>query len=243
MRAKERQSWFAKNVGKGGQRPSVDPFNKAKKGSERRPDTPEYFNQGIEEYHRYAANKDLTKEDEDKKQQSSESQSKNSRESAKARQQAIAKRTQSIIGRAVASVVGAVVIVTGYNEIQAHEAAKAAPVVTSVEWVWGEDYASATAGLLDEKGAIIKQMPATVTSEEVAATCTAAGTLTYTATYTGDDGKQYTDVKTVTLAAIGHEYEQIGEKVDGDTITTTFECTHCHEQTTVTISITEEDGD
>ena len=267
MNNNEFEAWLShnvKNIGKGGSRPHIDPFNKAKKGSERNVRAEEYPMKDVDEFHHYPERYSQKKTDDDdnndydsssqsRSNAQSQSQSQYGRQTSHSRSKAskasnsagrvVQSVAKNVISKVVLVVVGAVVIVTGYNEIQAHEAAKAAPVVTTIEWVWGEDYATATAGLLDAKGALIKEVPATVTSTEVAATCSVAGTLTYTATYLDDDGKEHTDVKTVTLAAIGHDYEQIDQVVNGDTVTTTFECAHCHEQTTVTISITEEDGD
>ena len=51
MKSKEFEAWFSRNVGKGGKRPSYDPFNKSFKGSERNPAAEEYASKNVEEYH------------------------------------------------------------------------------------------------------------------------------------------------------------------------------------------------
>lgn len=266
MNNNEFEAWLSqnvKNIGKGGSRPHIDPFNKAKKGSERNVRAEEYPMKDVDEFHHYPERYSRKKtDDDDNNDYDSSSQSRSNAQSQSQSQygrqtsysQSKASKASNSAGRVVQSVaknviskvalvvVGSVAVVTGYNEIQAHEAAKAAPVVTSVEWQWKDDYSSAFAELLDAKGALVKEVTATVTYSEVAPTCTAAGTITYTATYIGDDGKERSDVKTVTLDAVGHDFIKTGETTSGDTVTTTFECTHCHEQTTVTVSVTEEDG-
>lgn len=242
MRAKERQAWLSRNVGKGGQRPSVDPFNKAKKGGERYPTAEEYASKNVEEYHDYSENKDLTKEDERKKDDSQRSDRSDKSRGSGTRQAGVS-RARSIIGRVVGCVVGAVVVVTGYQAIQEHEAAKAAPAVF-VEWQWGDDFSSVTAEVKDDKGKLVKEVAGAqviVTVTEIEATCTEAGLKTYTATFTDEDGKEYSDTKTEPIEPTGHDLSEVGVETSGNQVTTTFECTHCHEQFTTTISVEEEE--
>ena len=262
MNLNEFEAWLSrnvKNVGKGGAIPPIDPFNRAKIGSERNERPEEFPMKDVEEYPRYNEWYTPYSEDDeddqrqndssDSRSQSFESQSRStsySRSKAQKASKNAGKATKNVaknlVSKVVLVVVGSIIVVSGYNAVQAHEAAKAAPPpVASVEWKWDEDYSSVTAELLDAQGATIEKVPATVVSEEVAATCSAEGKITYTATYTGDDGKEYTDVKTVTRAAVGHAFEKVGEEEDGDTVTTTFECTHCHERFTVITSVEEED--
>ena len=66
MKSKEFEAWFSRNVGKGGKRPSYDPFNKSFKGSERNPAAEEYASKNVEEYHRYPELKDTRTENDDR---------------------------------------------------------------------------------------------------------------------------------------------------------------------------------
>lgn len=260
MNYNEFEAWLSrnvKNIGKGGSIPSIDPFNKAKIGSERNERPEEYPMNDVEEYHHYNERyKPLGEEDDDKNQNdSSDSQSQSfegqarstsysrskASKASKNKGNAVKNIAKNIVSKVVLVVVGAIVVVSGYNAVRAHEAEKAAPVVASIEWQWNEDYSSVNAELLDSKGSLIKKAPATITKEEVAAACSVEGTITYTATYKGDDGKEYTDTKIVTNAAIGHAFEKVSEEDNGDTVTITFECTHCHEQFVITTNIEEND--
>ena len=265
MNNNEFEAWLSqnvKNIGKGGSRPHIDPFNKAKKGSERNVRAEEYPMMDVDEFHHYPERYSQKKtDDDDNNDYDSSSQSRSNAQSQSQSQygrqtshsQSKASKASNSAGRVVQSVaknviskvalvvVGSVIVVTGYNEIQAHEAAKAAPVVTTIEWVWSDDYTTASAGLMSDKGVLIKEVPATVTTTETTPTCTSAGTVTYTATYVDDDGKEHSDVRTETKEAFGHAFEKVGEVVDGNKVTTTFECTHCHEKFTITTTVEEDD--
>ena len=116
-------------------------------------------------------------------------------------------------------------------------------------WTWSDDNKTVTATFVcnnDESHTMTVE--ATVTEETTEPTCTEDGTITYTATVTGPDGKEYTDTNADTLPAKGHVW---GEPVwtwsdDHKTATATFTCTECGETVTVTDSAiltdTTEDG-
>ncbi|MDY4923075.1 MAG: hypothetical protein SO117_08645, partial [Frisingicoccus sp.] len=73
-------------------------------------------------------------------------------------------------------------------------------------WTWTEDYSGATAAFTCKNDAgHTETKTATVTSESTDATCTKAGTVTYTATVELE-GKEYTDTQTVEGQALGHDY-------------------------------------
>ena len=81
----------------------------------------------------------------------------------------------------------------------------AAPV-----WNWSDDKETATATFTCERNnEHTKDVKAEVTKEDtVKATCEEEGTVTYTATVTGPDGKTYTDQKTENVPATGHDWNE-----------------------------------
>ena len=97
---------------------------------------------------------------------------------------------------------------------------------------WSEDNKTCKAVFKCEKGDDTKELDCTVTSKTDDATCTKEGAVTYTATVTGPDGKEYTTEKTVkTTDALGHEYGEptFGEWTEKDgkwTCEATFTCKH-----------------
>ena len=74
MRAKERESWTASNIGKGGAKSSYSQFNKEFKGKERNPSAREFASMDVEEYHHYSATVD-TRDTEKRKKDETSSQS------------------------------------------------------------------------------------------------------------------------------------------------------------------------
>ncbi len=104
------------------------------------------------------------------------------------------------------------------------------------EWTWSEDYTKATAKFVcNNNEEHVKEIEAVVTTETTDATCEEDGKTVYTATVELD-GETYTDTKTVTLPAMGHDW---GEPVwtwsdDHKTATATFTCKNCGEVKTVT---------
>ena len=60
MKVKGFGAWPSHNVGKGGQQNSFDEYNRKLKGGERFPRAEEYASRGIEEYHHYQEQLDLT---------------------------------------------------------------------------------------------------------------------------------------------------------------------------------------
>ena len=246
MNVKEFEAWPSRNVGKGGKRPKTDPFNKAMKGSERNPSAPEYASMDVPEYHRYAENVDLRKEDDDDQQNenSQSSQQQNQNRNSSSRSPASAARAaqsvaRNLIPKVVLVVAGSIVVVQGYRTIKAHEA-QANPVVASTTWTWGGDYTSATYGEYDKDGKLIREIPATITSTEVAATCTKGGQITYTATVQDGD-KAYTDTKTEALEALGHDFDDgTMTTIDGKE-SIVYECSRCGEEFVITVSTGEDD--
>jgi len=98
------------------------------------------------------------------------------------------------------------------------------------EWTWASDYSAATATFRcnedPEKDLIID---ADITVEEVPATCTEDGEITYTAEVTYNDNT-FTDIKSDLIPA-GHSYAEPVWEWEGDydrgfTVTVTFRCIH-----------------
>ncbi len=99
-------------------------------------------------------------------------------------------------------------------------------------WEWADDYSTATFKYACSNEACeVKSVEATVTeSNVVEGSCTASGSVTYTAKVIFE-GKEYTDTKTTSGAPASHTY---GEPVwewsdDFKTAKATFECSKCDE--------------
>lgn len=221
MKVKERESWVCTNVGKGGKRPSQDPFNKAHKGYERNPKAKEYYSQGLEGYHHYSERAEYKyDESESKKEQKKQDRSSSS------------KVIKNVVGRVVAAVAGAVIVVSTYT---------AMTEVKSQNCIWSSDMTTATIELVNEDGSVLRELPATVNVTQEDPTCNQTGTKTYTATAEDEDEKIYTDVKQETISALGHETEIVSQTIKDGKLIIVYECSRCHEQYTVTIDINEND--
>lgn len=241
MRAKGFEEWLSRNVGKGGERPSYDPFNKAKKGSERYPEAEEYANKGVQEFHRYSERREENVDDDDRKQNES-SQSDSARKSKNSKStRSPSQLVRNMVARVVTVAVGAVITVTGYQTIQANEAKNTpAPIVAQTSWTWSEDFKTVSAKFLDGNGNLIKEVPATVSELQTEATCNTDGSITYTAVVE-EDGKTFSDTKSTVLKATGHDWDD-GRLIvldNGETVMI-FECGNCHEEFTVSIGLDEE---
>ena len=79
------------------------------------------------------------------------------------------------------------------------------PVYGKPEWIWAEDYGGASVKLTRSDG-FETTLEAAVKSVTTEPTCTEAGETVYTATVKFE-GKTFTDEKSVTLSAHGHNYE------------------------------------
>jgi hypothetical protein len=197
-------------------------------------------------YRHYPERYDITA-DQEKKRQGSDSQStqeKSRRQqarSARMGQNAVRGVMQSIVGPTVAAVVGAVVLVSGYQAIEAEKAAELTAAETRVPvvaWKWSEDdegNKSAAITFTYEDGTVVKQLTATTisVSSELAPTCAQDGFVVYAATVTDGD-TVYTDEHRDTLPATGkHEFDDGTVSVDEHGQSTiVFECKHCHKKVT-----------
>lgn len=236
MDKNEFNAWLSKNVGKGGQRSSLDGFNKHMKGHERNPRAPEYPCMDVEEYHHYKERYDFRKEDDDKKKQNDFQQDQNDKSQNSQASQGAGRVAQSvarnIIPKVALTVVGSVVIVVGYNEIKAKETQAAA--VSSV-WVWSDDNSTATLQFLNKDGKVVKEVPSAITIGGTDATCTKEGEKTYSAS-AQNEGKTYNDVHTVTLPALGHAFDEGTKTFIEGLPSIIYNCTRCGEIFIVTVS-------
>ena len=249
MNTNEFEAWLSrniKNVGKGGKRPSIDPFNKAMKGGERNTRAAEYPCKDVEEYHHYSERFSQKKEDDDKQNDNTQSNSEQSRQNSGSSRGRV---TRNLISRVAAVAIGAVVVVSGYQTMQANAAKnETSPAVAEISYNWSEIAKSGTGTgtetgvvkLLDENGRVFKEVPATVTVEKADATCNQEGRITYTTTVEYN-GETITDTRYETIPALKHEFDEGKEVVldDGKTAVV-FECTHCHEQYIISTTIDEE---
>jgi len=74
-------------------------------------------------------------------------------------------------------------------------------------WKWNDDFTASATFTCGNDASHVETVNATVTNEvTTAATCETDGVRTYTAKVTFED-KEYTDTKTETLPALGHDYK------------------------------------
>ncbi|MBQ3356305.1 MAG: S-layer homology domain-containing protein [Oscillospiraceae bacterium] len=104
--------------------------------------------------------------------------------------------------------------------IQPHGHSYGAPV-----WTWADDYTTAKATFTcTVDPAHVEEVEAKITSERTDPTCEGAGKIVYTAKVTFE-GKEFKDVKAVTLDPIGHAYSLTGWTWTGYAkATATFTC-------------------
>ncbi|MBO4818953.1 MAG: dockerin type I repeat-containing protein [Firmicutes bacterium] len=116
-------------------------------------------------------------------------------------------------------------------------------------WTWADDFSSAEATFIEETAAYEKTAVATVTSETVDPTCEETGQTVYTASV-AFSGTIYTDTKTVTIEALGHDWSDIkySWSLDNSKCTALKACSrdHAHdikETVDTTSEITQEPSD
>ena len=97
-------------------------------------------------------------------------------------------------------------LVTGDEDPCANGHAYGEPV-----WKWNDDFTASATFTCANDTSHVEKVDATVTSEVTEGSCEVGGTRTYTAKVTFE-GKEYTDTKTETLPATGHDTELVGAK-------------------------------
>ena len=258
MNAKEFEAWLARNVSRGGRPNSVDEYNRAFK--KERPDSAEeYASRNVKEYHYYSETKGLNSEqDED-----SNNNSNSSRNKQRSKQRSNSQLTRNLVSRFIGIAMGAMIVANSYQAMggelpfelpftffpASEETAQPddggegsddhGTELLIANWVWSEDHMSATLKLTDDKGALVKELPAEVNVERTEPGCSTEGSVVYTASV-ADGGDSYSDSYTEMLPAQGHIFDGGTTSVFEDgKIVVIFECTHCHEQFTITSSVTE----
>ena len=218
---------------------------------------PAEYTPSVEEYSHYPAMKDIVAEQEKKKKELQQGDA--SKQSDKIKKQSrttqnvgrnVGNIVKNIVGKVVSIVGGGAIIVSGYQAISAENAKNnetLTPIVQVVEKVeadwetWNKSDFTIMVKLKDAEGNVVKEIPANITLTEVAATCTQAGSKTYTAT-AQDDGKEYSDSYTDTVAPIEHRFDDGKAETDenGNSVIV-FECSQCHEKIEITASAEEND--
>ena len=250
MKAQEYGAWPTWNVTIGGQKKSIDPYNRHLK-HERFPHAEEYACMNVEEYHHYSEYNDSYIKDKEKRRM--DDKSKNSHFSR-----------MRIMQQVICLIVGSTIIVSTYQAMMNRQAeaqpqptppaavqevednptpAVPAPIakVASVEWVWDDENKTAMARLFDSDGNLIEEVPAKMSTTTVDPTCNKEGTTTYTASVERD-GKSFEDEKTEAIQPLGHSFDKGKETVlDNGQSAMEFECERCHEHFTVATSSTEND--
>ena len=258
MKVKGFGAWPSRNVSTGGKRPLSDPFNKSFKGDPfnkeyKKESSPlaEYSSFGLDEYHHYPAQQDLTAEQDDQQKNADQK-----RKDQKAKNAKNAKmRRMRMMQQVVCLAAGSVMIVSSYQASLAQRNAQPTddptpavvdpatpdePAVTyTALWEWNSDHTAVTCVLSNLAGEIVGEVPAEITTSEVPAGCTTDGKLTYTAT-AQYDGQSFTDSHDEILPALGHSFDEGTEVLtdDGEPAID-FECTRCHEHFVIVNSITE----
>ena len=246
MKANEYKAWYRRNDPESARR-GLDEFNRPFGERYERP--PEY-SFGSEVYPQYPEMVDISEkqeafqkgEEEKKKDSHSSDQSQKQERMKKMRGNSAARSVVSAVAAPTAGiVVGAVILVSGYQAIENQAIPELPPIVTTIECDWGEAFDSATITLTDENGTFIAELPATVNTEVTEATCTQAGSRTYTASAVYE-GETYSEEHIETIEPAGHVFGE-GKVVQGENGSPVmeYECDRCHEKVTVEISVTEED--
>ena len=155
--ANEYKAWYRRNNPQNA-RQDLGAFNRPFKERYERP--PAYPQRG-EEYGRFSERYDLSKDQEektnntDKKQEEEKAKEQIKRRANSARgQTAVKSVVQTVVGNTVAVVVGAVVVVGGYQAIEAEKAREEVVpiVIESEQWNWSDDYQTASVSLYDING-------------------------------------------------------------------------------------------
>ncbi len=96
-------------------------------------------------------------------------------------------------------------------------------------YAWSEDYSACIATRICKRDkSHVETAEAKVETDTVDATCTEDGSITYTATFTTEDGWAKTQTETVKLEATGHSYESaVTEPTCTEQGYTTYTCSEC----------------
>ena len=245
MKANEYKAWYRRNDPQNA-RKGWGAYNRPYKERYERP--PEYA-VGSDAYKHYPAMVDiaekqeayLKEEDDSKKAQSEKAEEAKKQRAKRTRANQATRGVAQAIAAPVAGVVaGAVILVGGFQAIENASSSEPLPIIQTVECDWGEDYMSATITLTDENGTFVAELPATITVSEESASCTEAGTKTYTATAVYGE-KDYSKVHSEEIAPTGHTFGEGHVVVDGGQTMMVYDCDNCDESVSIAITIEEND--
>lgn len=240
------------NNGYSGQQRSGDEYNRSYK-QVRYTRAEEYATRDVKEYHNYPDQKDLTKEDNEKKKDRSKrnNQSDKAKNTTKGSVQAIQQVAVALVGSAVIAVSYQTAVAkraekqvddtstSVSSETTQPDAGEEIPAYTAT-WEWSADNKEAVLILTDVSGKEVARVQATITTQEEEAGCKTAGKRTYTATAEAE-GETYTDSREEELPALGHAFDSGTETVleNGETAVD-FGCTRCGEHFVIQNSLDEE---
>ena len=271
MRAKEFGSWESKDTSKGGFHSYGDGFNREMKGQpyqkykEYAESGLEEYHKYPETKDLAAEEEEKKKNEDNSSNRKKDSKSRNSKV-----QNSTSKMVRNLVGRFVAITAGSVILVNTNpvlaerfpflkvdlvsEEQQSGEhgqdtpggdtpggSGDTEPVKFSENWTWSENKETATLELLDGDGKVVAEIAAAVSVSEEAATCTEDGVKKYTAT-AENDGETYVNEVSEVLQKTGHNFDIVVEIVYVDNVQyVTVECSNCHEQHVIPITIEEND--
>ena len=255
MKSREFGAWPPRNIFGAQRQKLYDEYNRALK--KERPEQPkEYASSGVEEYYRVPEMKDVSGNPYEQNSGVVSERSKKSRKSKPMQRQLLLRQVAGVL-------VGSVIVVTTYQAMAEQKAPPDIPAIVETtedntkttpdptdaaqvslfpNWQWSEDNQTVILELFDTNGNLVKELPAVVSVSETAAACNKEGLKTYTAAVEDED-KTYSDTRTEPLPPLGHAFTDGKEVVleNGQTAVT-FECDRCHEQFTITISMTENEN-
>lgn len=236
------------NHGYSGQHHSGDAYNRDYK-KVRYTRAEEYATRDVQEYHHYPDQKDLTKDDDDKRLDEAQEKSQKQKNKSKSR----IKNIQTVM----VALAGAAVITVSYQSAMAKKAARQTfdpgnsagqdagktgkdTDAASVFWEWSDDFTKAVMILKDSKGNEIARVDAQVISTEEPAKCTVPGKITYTATAKSND-KTYTDTREKETPALGHSFDEgVDTTAENGAPATDFTCERCGEHFIIQNTLDEE---
>lgn len=228
-KANDYNPWYRKN-GPQNARKDFQEYNRP--FTERYNREPEYYKRP-DAYQHYPERYDYAKDQDSIKKEEKERQGQQRNNNAASKGKAAGKSiVKTVAGNAVAAVVGAIVLVSGYQAMEA----KSVQTLNS-NWMWSEDYQSCILKLESTDKSIRKQINiVTNITEEVLPTCVNDGYRVYTAS-ADYRNVTYTDTRNVVLDAHGHHFDE-GVIVDGHI---EYTCSDCGETVAVEIEIEEDD--
>ena len=244
------------NHGYSGQHHSGDAYNRDYK-KVRYTRAEEYATRDVQEYHHYPDQKDLTKDDDDKRLDEAQEKSQKQKNKSKSR----IKNIQSV----AVALAGAAVITVSHQSAMAKKAAQQTDDPgnsagqdagnagknadnkadkdsngNTVSWEWSDDFTKAVLVLKDSDGKEIARVDAKVILAEEAAKCTVPGKIIYTATAQAEQ-KTYSDTREKETPALGHSFDEgVDTTAENGAPATDFTCERCGEHFIIQNTLDEE---